>query len=210
MVHTAIADVGETIISLLRDEMAAMVDGDSIVLISPGEIGGTDAVRLSLFLYEVNENPHLKNREKEPLDPVNEPDRFRYPGLYLDLSYLLTAYPSPSIQDRTDRTIEEHKILGRAMQVLHDHAIITGPSLKGNLGGSDLALRVTMARLSMDDLTRIWTTFPEKPFRPSVCYTVTPVKVESERIESARRVRTKELEFRYIVPGEGKGSHGAG
>ena len=182
--YTAIADVGETLIELLRGNMQGLIPADSIALVSPGEIEGKDNIRLSLFLYQVNENIHLKNLEMEKMGS----SRLKAPPLTLDIYYMLTSYPSPGIQDRTERTQEEHSILGRAMQVLHDNPVLAGSVLKGSLSAHDTELHVIGTSMSLDDMSKIWSTFKEKSFRPSVCYQVTPVKIESSREKTVSRV----------------------
>ncbi|MDD3246403.1 MAG: DUF4255 domain-containing protein [Methanosarcina sp.] len=182
--YTAIADVGETLVELLRGNMQGLIPADSIALVSPGEIEGKDNIRLSLFLYQVNENINLRNMEMENMGP----SRLKAPPLALDLDYMLTSYPSPGIQDRTERTEEEHSILGRAMQVMHDNSVLAGSVLKGSLSAHDIELHVAVTSLSLDDMSKIWSTFKEKSFRPSVCYQVTPVKIESSREKKISRV----------------------
>lgn len=181
--YTAIADVGETLVELLRGNMQGL-PADSIALVSPGEIEGKDNIRLSLFLYHIEENIYLKNQEMEKIGS----SVLKAPPLALDLYYMLTSYPSPGIQDRTERTEDEHSILGRAVQVLHDNLVLTGSVLKGSLSASDTVLHVMVTSLSLDDMTKIWSTFKEKSFRPSVCYLVTPIKIESLREKKIRRV----------------------
>ncbi len=192
--YTAISDVSETLISLLKENMGDMIPADSIVLISPGEIEGTDNVRLSLFLYQVVENAHLKNREMQKIGST----KVKYPPLPLDLFYMLTSHPSPGIQDKTERTKEEHSVLGRAMQVLNDNSVLTGSALRGSLAEPGNELRITSSPLSIDDLTKIWNTFQDKPFRPSACYLVTPVKIDSRRERGAKRVVERDLE-KYLM-----------
>jgi hypothetical protein len=182
--YTALSDVGETLIELLREKMQELIPFDSISLVSPGEIEGKDNIRLSIFLYHVEENIYLKNQEMEKIGS----SVLKAPPLALDLYYMVTSYPSPGIQDRTDRTREEHSILGKAMQVLHDNSVLTGSVLKGSLSASDTVLHVMVTSLSLDDMTKIWSTFKEKSFRPSVCYLVTPVKIESLREKKIHRV----------------------
>jgi len=182
--YTAIADVGETLVELLRGNMQGLIPADSIALVSPGEIEGKDNIRLSLFLYQVNENLHLKNLEMENMGP----SKLKAPPLTLDIYYMLTSYPSPGIQDRTERTQEEHSILGRAVQILHDNPVLTGSVLKGSLSAHDTELHVIGTSMSLDDMSKIWSTFKEKSFRPSVCYQVTPVKIESSREKTVSRV----------------------
>jgi hypothetical protein len=101
---------------------------------------------------------------------------------------MLTSYPSTGIQDRSERTGEEHRILGRAMQVLYDNPILIGSVLKGSLSAYDNELHVMMTSMSLDDMSKIWSTFKEKSFRPSVCYQVTPVKIESSIEKKISRV----------------------
>ena len=49
--YTIIGDVGETLITLLRENMTELLTDTSIVLLSPGESLNTSDIRLILFLY---------------------------------------------------------------------------------------------------------------------------------------------------------------
>ena len=191
--YTAIADVSYTLIDLLRDNMGDLIDPDSIVVVSPGDIEPNDNVRLSLFLFQVIENVHMKNQEMQIIDPA----KLKYPPLIMDLSYMLTSYPSSGIQDITERTMEEHSILGKAMQVIHDNSIIADPFLRGCLTDDGQELHISQTPLNLDDMTKIWSTFQDRPFRPSVCYLVSNVRIESTREKEAKRVT--DLKFdRYM------------
>lgn len=191
--YTAIADVSYTFIDLLRNKMEDIIDPDSIVVASPGEIEANDNVRLSLFLFQVIENVHMKNQEMQIINPA----KLKYPPLIMDLFYMLTSYPSSGIQDKTERTKEEHSILGKAMQVLHDNSIITDPLLRGCLTDDGQELHISQTPLNLDDMTKIWSTFQNRPFRPSVCYLVSNVRIESTREKEAKRVT--DLKFdRYM------------
>ncbi len=178
--YTAIADVGESLIELLRNNMRNLIPNqDEIVLGSPGEIEAGDNVRLSLFLYQVLENIYLKNQKMQTIDST----RSKHPPLALDLYYILTSHPSAQKIDRTDSTLNEHTILGRAMQILYDRTVLTGTDLKGSLDKANVELHLTLNPLNLDDLTKIWNTFQGKPFMTSVCYLVTPVYIDSAHPE---------------------------
>ena len=193
--YTAIADVGETLIDLLIGKMKDLdLDDSSIVLVSPGEIQTNNTIRLSLFLYQVSENVHMRNQELQIFDPVT----LNYPPITLDLFYMLTSYPSLGNPDVTERTKDEHSILGRAIQVLYENSIIAGTALKGNLSEKYDELHITMSHLSLDDITKIWNTFQDKPFRPSVCYLVTPVMIDSTRMMSTQRVVLQEKNYTHM------------
>lgn len=198
--YEAIAKVGETLIELLRDNMEDLVDRESIVLSSPGEIDSSDNVRLSLFLYQVLENTHLRNQEMQ----ARGLDTLIFPPVTLELYYMLTSHTPSGTQDKTARSLEEHIVLARAISVLYDNSILKGSVLEGSLNKNE-ELRVTMASLNLDDLTKIWTTFPNKPFRPSICYMVTPVRIDSENKMGVQRVVSAEMNYSHkIAKKEGK------
>ena len=191
--YTAIADVSYTLIDLLRNKMEDLIDPDLIAIVSPEEIEANDSVRLSLFLFQVIENVHMKNQEMQIINP----SKLKYPPLILDLFYMLTSYPSSGIQDKTERTKEEHSLLGRAMQILHDNPIITNPHLRGCLTDDGQELHISQTPLDLDNMTKIWSTFQDRPFRPSVCYLVANVRIESTREKEAKRVISRKFD-RYM------------
>ncbi|CAG0986292.1 MAG: hypothetical protein MPEBLZ_03318 [Candidatus Methanoperedens nitroreducens] len=187
--NTAIKDVGNTLISLLIDNMKDLPDG-SIVLGSPGEIKSD--TRISLFLYKIQDNIHLKNQEMQQVGSSS----MRFPPLALDLFYMLTSHPS---QENTEKTLEAHLLLGRAMQVFYDNAILSGSVLKGSLKPGNEELRITIENLNIDDMTKIWSTFQGKPFKPTACYLVSPVRIDSLHEISITRVVSKEAGYDEIV-----------
>ncbi len=188
--YTAIADIGDTLINLLKDNMSDLINPDMIVLLSPAEVEGQN-IRLTLFLYSIVENPYLKNREGIDLHP----DGLQYPPLTLDLYFLLTTYASTQIPDLTERTLEEHRILGRAMRIFYDHPVLRGSGLRGGLAGTPDELRIILNPLSLDDLNKIWTSFPNRHYRPSVSYIVTPAMIDSTRITGTKRVVVRGMEY---------------
>ncbi|HWP92886.1 MAG TPA: DUF4255 domain-containing protein [Thermodesulfobacteriota bacterium] len=193
--YRAIADVGETLITLLRDNMSDLVNPNSIVLLSPAEVED-QSIRLTLFLYNIMENPHLKNQEMRNISPTE----LGYPPLTLDLYYLLTAYASTQIPDKTEQTLEQHRILGRAMRIFYDNAILSGTTLQGSLEGTSDELRIVLNPISLDDLTKIWSAFQEVGYRLSVSYLVTPTNIDSTRDMSMQRVVSKEMNYSFMVP----------
>jgi hypothetical protein len=192
--YGTIADVGETLITLLRDNMSDLFPDPvaSIALLSPADVEDQN-IRLTLFLYSVLENPHLKNQEMRNLNPT----QLAYPPLTLDLYYLLTAYAATQ---NTDGTLDEHRILGRAMRIFYDNSILSGTILQGSLAGTSEELRITSNAISLDDLTKIWSAFQEVGYRLSVSYLVTPANIDSTRDMSIQRVVSKEMNHSFMVP----------
>lgn len=188
--YTAIEDVGDTLVALLRDQMDDLISRErEIALASPGDIEQGDDVRLSLYLYRLTENSHLKNAERKVVDPETRRER----PLELELYYLLTAHLPRGGNDPTAKTKEQHSVLGRAMQVLHDNPVIQGSNLEGSLAGGQ-ELRVTPTSMSSDEIVNLWNTFQEKPYQPSFSYLVTPVTIESTQETETQRVRERQLE----------------
>ncbi|HEY5957354.1 MAG TPA: Pvc16 family protein, partial [Polyangiaceae bacterium] len=81
----AIAGVSTTLRNLLRDRMAELVD----VTIAPPDvvIDGASGRRANLYLYEIMENPFLKNQE---ILGEGHPADYGRPPLSLELRYLVT------------------------------------------------------------------------------------------------------------------------
>jgi len=189
--YIVIADVGDTLKKLLWENIKTdsrihpdIIDSeDDITLFSPEEMDTGDTKKLSLFLYQITENPYLKNQEMQSTNSV----MLKYSPLALDLFYLIT----PKTNDRK----KDHILLGKAMQIFYDNAVIKGSILQGTLAGTTEELRVILYSLPFDEMIRLWQSFPEKPFRLSVCYQVTPVTIDSTREIEAKRVVEKETGY---------------
>jgi hypothetical protein len=195
--YAAIEEAGRTLRDLLRTELQGIdITGTEVVveLVSPGDITGTD-VHLSLYLYRVEENASLKNAE-----PLVEADVTLPPPLVLDLYYLLSAHPTEQNPDSND-SYEQHRVLGRAMQVLYDNRVLRGAQPSGD----DLHLSVEPQ--STDELTGIWNTFEGRTYQPSVAYLVTPVVIESDRETHVGRVGERRVDL-YVRSNDSPGADG--
>jgi len=188
---TAIADASETLVALLRGGLE--MPDEQIALISPAEAQAAN-VRLGLFLYSMTPVAEMRNDPERALSLTETV----LPPLPLDLYYLITAYPLRSdIVPPMDRTLDAHALLGAAMRVLHDNGIVTGSKLQGAFA-PDEELRVTFQPITVEDLTRIWSVFPNTAFQPSVSYLLTPVKVGSTVGTTPRRVVERQVDLDAI------------
>ncbi len=183
-----IADLGETLISLLREGFKGTIPNpeENIVLSSPGDLGPGESPRLCLFLYDLKENASLRN--------ASLPEERKLPPLVLDLYFMLTAYAPSRLSDRTAATLEEYELLGRAMAIFHQHLILRDPHLRGSLAGQGLEFRFFLHPLPVEEMARIWNAFHTKPFKLSVCYLLTPVTIETPK-EEIRPLREISLEM---------------
>lgn len=191
---SAIAEVGETLVEVLRAQMTLLEGEDEIVLASPASVGDDSDARLTLYLYRITENGTMKN---EP-GPSGRDTLSRSP-LALDLHYLLTAHPGPGGDSEMGQTVQQHKVLGQAMRVFHDNGIIRGPDLVESLAGVGEELRIMVSpteQPSFDALVSMWGTFPDRAYQPSLSYCVSPVLVDSERTADAHRVVEAQTRYR--------------
>lgn len=204
----AIAGVSSTLRSLLRDRMELGVD----VSIAPPDvtITGMTGRRVNLYLYQVSENGFLKNQE---IAGRGHPADYGHPPLSLDLHYLVTSYGSS--EDAVDADLEAQQILGDAMRVFHDHAVISealhendnpaGPLiLDPTLVGEFERIKIMLQPATLEEFSKIWTALPEVNFRRSVAYQISVVQIESQRRRPAplpvreRRVYALPLQTPHI------------
>ena len=140
---------------------------------------------LTLTLYEIAEDPSARNKPDIRTIVNNQVQLQRSPTALL-LRYLITAW-SGNISD-------DQVILGRAVQTLYEHAIISGSDLAGtSLMDQDEAIAVTMIQQTIEDRTHVWRAY-DKPYRLSINYEVRVVKLESSRAPRVQpQVRSRHL-----------------
>lgn len=150
----------------------------AIVFSNPTETARDSSNRLSLWLYQITENEHVKNQPmlKAAVQPPPPPPGGRaprqttqFPPMALNLYFLVTPFAQ---SDESD-----HLLLGKTMQVLYDNAIVFLQDTASNIFEE---LRVIFCRLSLEELTRIWESLRE-PYRLSVCYLVRVTRIDSRR-----------------------------
>src|SRR5215470_13745433 len=149
--YTVLADIGDTLVSVLFQELHndPQVNGlidteDRISLESPADLQNNNAVRLSVYLYRLVEDPFMKNR----FPGEGTGGKRRKTPLTLDLYYLMTPLVG------TPR--EQQIVLGKAMQVLYDRAILVGANPAGTLAVSGEEIRMILNPVSLEETTRVW------------------------------------------------------
>ncbi|HYP27438.1 MAG TPA: DUF4255 domain-containing protein [Blastocatellia bacterium] len=180
-----IAAVSETLAVVLTDALS-ILDGQPRAELHDLQFDTPPATaQLTLFLFEIGEDPSARNRPR--IRNIDPPDfEVRKPPVALLLRYLLTAWGGDQVSAQL--------ILGRAIQVLYDKAILSGPDLKGVLANTDEVLKVTMSPLSLEERTRVWHAV-QKPYRLSVSYEVRVVDLDSEDVTRFNPVTRRTLDF---------------
>ncbi|MGE6761510.1 DUF4255 domain-containing protein [Corallococcus interemptor] len=178
----AIAAVTATLRTLLFNHIQGETPDIDVTTLPPDKARDSEATnhQLNLFLFQVTHNAALRNMELPTPGRTNEGG---FPPLALRLSYMLTAY-APADDD-----IASHSLLGRAMLVLHDHAVLGPEEIRTALPGNDLykqveRVRLTPETLSLEDVSKLWTAF-QTQYRISVVYQVSAVLIESTRVQRA-------------------------
>lgn len=170
-IHAALADTPGTDFDLTTEE------GD--IILSPPPEPAAGAPLLSVYLYHIEPEPHLRNQPY-----LNVDTRLRYPPLALQLHYLITALDD---QEPTNQLV-----LGRILQHFHDNPYIReigGGPLDDSFGGNSPEARITLEMLTLEELSRVWQAL-RSGYQLSLAYKVQVVTVDSARAEAdARRVR---------------------
>jgi hypothetical protein len=155
---------------------------ESIVLMNPADAAREQNRRVSLWLYQVQENEHMRNAL--PTRIPNDDSRVQYPPLTINLFYLVT----PS----TTSVEGDQLVLGRTMQIFHDNATLLLVSTEDP--GRNEELRLSMCQRDLRELAEVWEAL-QQPYRLSVCYEVRVPKIDSTRVERTGRIAERRSAF---------------
>lgn len=162
-------------------------NAEAIVLMNPADAARDNGRRVSLWLYQVQENEHMRNQL--PIRVVQRDELVQFPPLALNLFYLLT----PS----TNSVEGDQMVLGRSMQVFYDNAILLLESAEQP--GTAEELRISMCQRDLRELAEVWEAL-QQPYRLSVCYEVRVTRIDSERTERTGRVQERMSRFQDNTP----------
>ena len=175
----AIAAVTATLRKLLDDAVSRdpNLPGGAIASTQPPD-KVTASNLVNLFLYQTVINAAWRNRD---MPRQVKPGETGQPPLALNLYYLLTAYG----QGDDSQTLDGHRLLGSAMEVLNDHPVLNAAEIKlafpdGDLDEQIEHVRITPQPMTLDEMSKLWTTFQAK-YRISTAYEVSVVLIESRR-----------------------------
>jgi hypothetical protein len=181
-----IADVSDTLQSVLTKALSTLAPPSSALVHDLQGTIPTSPPILTIFLFDALEDSSARNRPR--VRGVAPPDKvtIRKPPMALMLRYLLTPWSGARLTD--------HRILGRAMQVLYDGAIISGSQLLGGLKGTDQALKATLMPLNLEERTRVWNAV-QKPYRLSVAYEIRVVNLDTRIRDELHPVADRDLDY---------------
>jgi hypothetical protein len=183
--YSLLHDLTFTLRKRLFDALASAADDDfdlndaaSDILVQAPAAASADNGKVSLFLYFMGINGHMRNR---PMVNVGT-EALLKPPLPFQLKYLLTPV--------NDDHLTNQLMLGRMIQFLYDNPTL-GPEASLPLDdkkGGTTELRIHPDNLSIDALNQIWTAMSE-PYRLSYSFSVDVVTIDSNKTPvPARRV----------------------
>ena len=180
----SIAAVTATLRKLIEDGIRQEVgiDNPQATTQPPDKVDRTKNL-VNLFLYHTSLNAAWRNTD---MPRQVKPNETGLPPLALNLYYLLTAYARNDDSPNPD----SHRLLGRAMGVLHDHPLLSPADIRGALPPGDVQkhdlfdqverVRVTPQPLTLEELSKLWAIF-QTSYRISAAYEVSVVLIESKR-----------------------------
>ncbi len=201
----AIHSVGDSLVTYLRNMYDAFIQQNEPGVGAPGAVNpvpdcsfrllsslaldemeeDTDSNVLSLCLYRVNINEHLRNLRQGSEFPQREVP------LSLDLHYLMTVWSKSAVA--------EQLILAWAMRQLHSHPILDSSYLSTQANWDiEEVVQIIPAELNHEDMMRIWDAI-KPPYRLSFGYVARVVRIESEQMGSDRPVVASKLNWGELV-----------
>jgi uncharacterized protein DUF4255 len=145
--------------------------------------GNQSGLQLNLFLYQTVLSGAWRNMDvpsQIAADGAGKPAvSLSKPPLALTLHYVITPYGNVD----SGKGDLSQRLLGAAMSVLHDHAVLSAAEIKDKVTGSDLHLQVERVRItpqpmSIEEISKLWTAF-QTSYRLSTAYEVAVILIDS-------------------------------
>lgn len=155
------------------------------------KLDGQDT-KVSIVLYRVSHNEHLRNRPPSTL-PTGKPV-----PLTVNLHMLVTVW--------ADSALREQSLIAWTLRELHMRPVMD-KSAFADIGGFGVGDLVTLApeELSLDDLSKLWQVLVP-PLRPSLGYVARNVMIDIDTQPDAERVVATRFQLDDDVAGGGEGA----
>jgi hypothetical protein len=212
--YKSIAGVSQSLANLLHDRMT---EPATITLAPPDvQVDQVSGPRLNIYLYHMSENAFLKNQE---IPGHGHAGAYGHPPLALNLQYIFTAFGKS--ETGADSDMQAQYVLGDAMRVVHDFAIIPANLMQQKSPGRTILdttlldefeqIKIMLQPKSLEEISKIWTALPRVNFRRSVTYEASVVQIESQQARSlalpvrqrrvyAQTMRSPRIEEAYRQP----------
>lgn len=169
--------VSESLRSLICAHISELSSEAAVVFESPADIEAQGENKLSLYLYQIENNPWLRNlpptlgtRSSASAGSHSLP--VTPPPMVVDLIYMMVPYA---------KTAELELVLAdKLMRLFHNISWLQGPLLhKGLAEAGNTSIQIVPRELSFDMLRDVWAGFPGKPYKFTRMYAASPVRIPS-------------------------------
>ncbi|CAM2169957.1 Pvc16 N-terminal domain-containing protein [Paraburkholderia sacchari] len=175
----AIAAATATLEAILGNGIHADPDlaDTAITVLPPDKARGTiTSNQLNLFLYQILPNAAWRNMD---VPGLVKPGETGVPPLAINLHYLVTVFG----RENDNSQPFDHHLMGRAMSLLYDHALLGPDEIRLAFPGSDLErqverVRITLQPLDIEQISKLWTGFATQ-YRLSVGYEISVALIDS-------------------------------
>jgi hypothetical protein len=164
----AIQSVGQTLVSILKDELSGFRPLVSVFLATPDEIKNSPPdSAVTVLLYQVGICGELRNGPRR----TGLNGAVGRPALPLDLHFMITPW--------TQDTGDSYRIIGAIARIFYDHAILTFGQLQGDdVWAPDDTVEIMMESLPVEQHYDIWEP-TELPYRLSLTYLARVIGIDS-------------------------------
>ena len=189
-----------------------VVRDTEVTTIRPDKVPEDDITRINIYLYQVTPNSEWENADA-PSRNANG-DLINLPKAAVDLHYLFSFHGGAEHGNASNVDLFVQMLMAGVVRLLHESPWINIPRLVSTkvdeplVANSNMELerervRFTPRKMTLDELTKLWTVFPNTPFHLSLTYTASVVFID--RIRSVPEPATV-LERKVEVETMGGGS----
>ncbi|HEX3559740.1 MAG TPA: DUF4255 domain-containing protein [Pyrinomonadaceae bacterium] len=182
--YTALRATSQTLAEFLRHSLITdaglatlfdpLMGGTMLVtLATPEEMAENDKEGLSVWLYRVVRDDERLNAPPERVSY----NQVRRAPLPVRLHYLMTPVTASKNLEGGPET--EQVVLGKVLQVLHDHPVMRGTDLQGELSGTAAELAVRLEPMPLEEIARVWDAL-DGSYQLSVSYEVSVVLIATD------------------------------
>jgi len=165
-------DLDKTIEAFLKGSLPVEIASKVAVTFAPPDDRfppqGLSLPAIDLFLFLIEENRELRNREPLLERQADGSVLKRSAPVRVDCHYLVTAFAEGAQRPEED----EHRILGHVMKVLVRHREVPQKFLQGTLQGQTPPVRAAAMLPSPDHGAQLWHALKSRP-RASLHYVLT-------------------------------------
>ena len=181
--YTALRATSQTLANSIRvrlesdPNLAPFFDSASggtmvVSLNTPKELTVRNKEGVSVWLYRA-----VRDAERLNTPPMRRDfNQIESPPLPVCLHYLIT--PIVDTANVVAGSETEQVILGKILQIFHDHPTLRGADLQDDFAGTEVELNVRLESLNLEEITRVWDAL-EGSYQLSVSYEVSVVNIDS-------------------------------